>query len=302
MIISSRVKTSLTALLASALTAFASSPAQASCVLVIEPVQDQLVIRYNALEESTAHGTIEVNVVNRGDSECIGALGASLRGEPFGFISENGSQSILYQLVDEKGRNDITPRAGRNLARQGERLIHWSAGEHSLEIISVTALPGNKASQGRYTQSLELNINGSEGTVLATRPLTLGVDIIPAALIGIKGQLARSRGTNMVELGELEKGEKDLPLTLYVISTGGYSVTAASENQGRLKNDNGQWFVNYRLRLGIHDLNLSSPDSFEVISDRARFDNYPVAIEIGETANKRAGNYRDTVTFTVAAF
>jgi len=37
------------------------------------------------------------------------------------------------------------------------------------------------------------------------------------------------------------------------------------------------------------------------VSRRARFDNYPVRIEIGETADKRAGGYTDTVTFTVAA-
>ena len=86
-----------------------------------------------------------------------------------------------------------------------------------------------------------------------------------------------------------------------MLSTGGYRVTVSSENNGRLKHKDAQWFVDYRLTLGRHSLDLSSPDGFEIVSNRARFDNYPVKIEIGETAGKRAGNYTDTVTFTVAA-
>lgn len=281
-----------------ALAAFAPGAAQAACTLSIEPSQDQLIVRHNPLETDAVQGTVEVSIVNRGDSECVGTLGASLRGETFGFRSDNGGLPILYQLVDEKSRNDITPRAGRNLQRQGGRAIRLMPGERSLEILSVAALPDGSLSQGRYVQSLDLNILGGDGMPLASRPLTLGIDIIPAALIGIKGQLGRARTVN---LGELEKGPKDLPVTLYVLSTGGYRVSVSSENNGRLKHRDAQWFVDYRLTLGRHALDLSSPDGFEIISNRARFDNYPVKIEIGETAGKRAGGYTDTVTFTVAA-
>lgn len=281
--------------------AFTPSAAHAVCNLSIEPVQDQLIIRHNPLEAGAAYGTVEVNVINRGDSECVGRLGASLRGEPFGFASDNGAASIPYQLVDEKGSSDITPRAGRNLRGMGGRAIRLMPGERSMELLSIAAAPDSATSQGRYTQSLDLNVSGDDDMLLGTKPLTLGIDILPAAMIGLKGQLARARGTNSVDLGELSPGAKNLPITLYVISTGGYRVSIASENQGRLKHESAQWFVDYRLRLGRHDLDLTSPDSFEIVSNRARFDNYPVRIEIGETAGKRAGGYTDTVTFTVAA-
>src|SRR3546814_967706 len=90
----------------------------------------------------------------------------------------------------------------------------------------------------------------------------------------------------------LEPGPRDLPLTLYIVSTGGYRVSVASENQGRLKLVGAPWFIDYQLRLGRHDIDLRSPDSFEVVSSHARLDNYPVKIEIGETADKRAGRDR----------
>lgn len=281
--------------------AFVPSAAQAACTLSVEPVQDQMIIRHNPLEDGAAYGTVEVNVVNRGDSECIGRLGASLRGEQFGFWSDNGTPPIPYQLVDEKGSNDITPRAGRNLQGMGGRTIRLMPGERSMELLSIAAAPDSSTSQGRYTQSLDLTVSGDDGMLLGTKPLTLGIDILPAALIGLKGQLARARGTNSVDLGELTPGTKELPITLYVVSTGGYRVSVASENQGRLKHESAGWYVDYRLRLGRYDLDLTSPDSFEIVSNRARFDNYPVRIEIGETAGKRAGGYMDTVTFTVAA-
>lgn len=279
----------------------APAAAQAACMVSIEPSQDQLIIRHNPLEAGAVQGSIEVNLVNRGDSECVGTLGASLRGEQFGFRSDSDAQIIPYQLVDEKSRADITPRAGRNIQRMGGRSVRLMPGERSLEVLSIEALPDSSASQGLYSQSLDLTMLSTDGEVLGTRPLTLGVDIVAAALIGVKGQLNRARGTNSLDLGTLEPGIRDLPLTLYVVSTGGYRVSVASENQGRLKLAGGQWFVDYRLRLGRHDLDLRAPDSFDVVSSRARFDNYPVKIEIGETAGKRAGSYSDTVTFTVAA-
>ncbi len=275
--------------------------AQAACTLSVEPVQDQLIIRHNPLEDGAAFGTVEINIVNRGDGECVGRLGASLRGEPYGFRSDNGTAAIPYQLVDEKGSNDITPRAGRNIQGMGGRLIRLMPGERTLELLSIAAAPDSATSQGRYTQSLDLTVSGDDGMLLGTRPLTLGIDVLPAAMIGLKGQLARARGTNSVDLGELVPGTKDLPITLYVISTGGYRVSVVSENQGRLKHENAAWYVDYRLRMGRFDLDLTSPAGFEIVSNRARFDNYPVRIEIGETAGKRAGAYMDTVTFTVAA-
>ncbi|KTE17355.1 hypothetical protein [Sphingopyxis sp. H115] len=272
-----------------------------ACTLSVEPVQDQLIIRHNPLEDGAAFGTLEINIVNRGDGECVGRLGASLRGETFGFRSEDGAAPIPYQLVDEKGSNDITPRAGRNIQGMGGRLIRLMPGERTMELLSVAAAPDSATSQGRYTQSLDLTVSGDDGMLLGTRPLTLGIDVLPAAMIGLKGQLARARGTNSVDLGELVPGTKDLPITLYVISTGGYRVSVVSENQGRLKHENAGWYVDYRLRMGRFDLDLTSPAGFEIVSNRARFDNYPVRIEIGETAGKRAGGYMDTVTFTVAA-
>ncbi len=285
------------------LVASISSPAlaQIPCAVTVDSRQNEIIVRHNTLEADEIQTNIELNIINRGETECVGILGTSVNGEQYGLWSTTSPQVIQYQLIDQKSRSDITPRGGNSTIRQSLRLIRLQPGESSLELISMVAVPGGLVSQGQYTQSIDVNFLSTEGAVLGSRPITLGVDVIPAAMIGVKGELARARGTNVVNLGELKSGVQDLPFTVFVASTGGYRVAVSSENRGRLKHESLPWFIDYRLRIGQFDLNLSTSAGFQVVSDRARLDNYPVTIDIGETQAKRAGAYRDTVTFTVAA-
>src|SRR5690606_29933000 len=140
------------------------------------------------------------------------------------------------------------------LRRSGGYAIRLAPGQRSLELVSFTAVPVGTVSEGRYTQFLNLEVTSGEGLPLGTRPMTIGVEIVPAAQIGLKGPVSRSRGSSSVNLGELEPGSKDLPVILYVVTTGGYRVSVSSENQGRLKHESAQWFVDYRMRVGPYDL------------------------------------------------
>ncbi|MFV0643088.1 MAG: hypothetical protein ACK5NN_01085 [Sphingomonadaceae bacterium] len=274
--------------------------AHATCILSIEPVRDQILMRVNPLETSAARDRIEVRVFNKGDTACAGSLETALQGDIFGLRANEKAQSIAYQLIDDRNQSDITPRAGTSLTGLSNGQIHLAPGERSLELISVYITPSELASQGLYTQLVELSVVGPDGIALGTKPILIGVEIVPSAIIGIKGAARRSDSGVEVNLGELTPGRKNLPLTLYVHSTGGYRVSVSSENGGRLKHQSSAWFVPYDLTMGRHRLRLSAPDGFEVPSQQARFDDYPLEVEISETEGKRAGSYRDTVTFTVA--
>ncbi len=278
------------------------SAAYAACDLSVEPLRDQVLLRLNTLEAEAAHERIEVRVSNKGDAACIGAITASLRGDQFGLWSDSRRQSIAYRLVDERTLKDITPRSGSDLGTVSNGAIKLGPGESSIEFISFNAMAPETISQGRYTQIVELGIVGRDGISMGANPITLAIEITPSAVIGIKGSVSNARGSAVVELGELSPGRKNLPLTLYVNSTGGYRVTVSSENSGRLKHESSPWFINYELRMGHYPLHLSRPDGFEVSSRVARFDDYPLEIIVGKTEGMRAGRYRDTVTFTVASF
>lgn len=274
--------------------------AHAACELSIEPLRTDITSRFDPFETDGLRETIEVRVSNRGTSECIGQFATSLEGEQFGLRSASDRRPVVYRLLDERSGRDVTPLAGRSLPANGGT-IRLAPGGQSLEMVTFYAQTMQGLSQGRYSQVVDLGVVDAAGIYLARRPVTLSLDVVPSAMIGVKGEVQRSNGAAVVELGVLKPGRKELPLALYVASTGGYRVTVSSENAGRLKHRDAEWYVSYQMRMGRHPLHLDSPDSFEVASSRARLDDYPLDIILGATENRRAGIYSDTVTFTVAA-
>ena len=155
--------------------------------------------------------------------------------------------------------------------------------------------------QGRYTQVANLFVEQANGTIHATRPVTLVLDLAAAAAIGLKGEFSRPNGTPVIDLGELTEGVRSLNTALYVHSTGGYRVSITSANRGRLRQGATAWYVDYNLKVGAQDINLQRTDTINVVSQTARRDDYPLAVRIGDVSGKRAGEYSDTLTFTVAA-
>ena len=131
--------------------------------------------------------------------------------------------------------------------------------------------------------------------------MTLVLDLAAAAAIGLKGEFSRPNGTPVIDLGELTEGPRPLNTALYVHSTGGYRVSVTSANRGRLRQGATAWYVDYNLKVGAQDINLQRTDTINVVSQTARRDDYPLTVRIGDVSGKRAGEYSDTLTFTVAA-
>jgi spore coat protein U-like protein len=99
----------------------------------------------------------------------------------------------------------------------------------------------------------------------------------------------------------LQEGPIDLPLQLYVKSTSAYRVTVSSTNQGRLRLAGTDWAIGYQLSVGSKTMDLNKVDQIQVTRSGAHDDNYHLGVDVREVANKRAGVYSDTLTFTVAA-
>lgn len=284
---------------------FALIPDQASaqdkCALTIQPALDQWVIRYNPLEDEVALRTFDVMLVNSGKTPCNGNILASLQAEAFGLASPGGVSRVRYTLVDvDFGGVDITPRSGESARRNGSS-VSIKQGEQIPARISFAAYPDVGVSQGRYTQVASLFVEQANGTVHAARPVTLVLELAAAAAIGLKGEFSRPNGTPVIDLGELTEGVRPLNTALYVHSTGGYRVSVTSANQGRLRQGRTDWYVGYNLKVGAQDINLQGADTINVVSQTARRDDYPLAVRIGDVSGKRAGEYSDTLTFTVAA-
>lgn len=275
--------------------------AQAKCALTIEPALEQWTIRYNPLEDDTAQRQFDISLVNNGTTPCNGNIVAFLQGESFGLKGPAGAPVVRYALIDETyGGVNITPVTGQSPRRRGAS-ISVKKGDRMPARLTFAALPDAGVAQGRYSQVVQLFLQQDNGQVHAVRPVTLALEVAAAAAIGLKGEFTRSQGTAVIDLGELTEGVRPLNTSVYVHSTGGYRVSVSSANRGRLRQGATAWYVDYSLKLGSQSINLQGVNSFNVVSQLARKDDYPLSIGIGDVSGKRAGEYSDTLTFTVAA-
>lgn len=279
----------------------AAGSAKADCLLSIQPGQDQWLINYEPFAQDEAARSFDVAVINQGDTACSGTLSVDLRGERFGLGQAGSTNRVPYALIDESAGSDLTPRAGQSARRLNARPVNVGPGERSLLRFAFAASTDDLISSGVYSQEAFISVQNDKGLPLAERSVNLAVNVIPAAVMGLKGAFQRNNGVATIDLGDLVAGTKSLDTALYVLSTGGYNVSVSSRNQGQLRQATGNWSIVYSLIVGEHGMNLSAPRDFSVPSNVARFDNYPLSVNIGSIAAKRAGVYSDTITFTVAA-
>lgn len=276
--------------------------AQPRCGLVIESSGgDQWIINHDPLASSQAVRQFDLEVVNRGDGPCTGVASVDLRGEPFGLAKEGETTRLPYSLISEDGPVDLTPRTGQNQRRPESRPFNLRPGEREILRFTFSVNVADALAAGLYSQTVYLGITHPNGSPWAERPITLGLRVASTALIGLKGEFTRSGGVANINLGALVEGDRSLNTTLYVLSTSGYSVSVSSANAGRLRQGQTEWYIPYSLGVGDRRVDLTRPSQLDVVSVRPRFDDYPLSVTIGSTAGRRAGDYSDTVTFTVAA-
>ncbi len=277
------------------------SNAQPGCRLVVESGPDQWVLNYNPFSDTTASREFDLAIVNRGTGPCTAVVGVDLRGETFGLTQGGAGDRLTYALIDERGGTDLTPRAGESGRRVGSRPVNLTPGERALLRFSLTVSSSELLSAGLFSQAAFITLEHPNGTPLAEKPVTLGVRVASAAMMGLKGEFQRSGGVPTIDLGVLTQGARSLNTTLYVLSTSGYRVTVSSANNGQLRQGRSDWYLPYTLIVGDRSVDLSSARDREVVSSQARSDDYPLGINLLSVSGRRAGEYTDTITFTVAA-
>ncbi|MET4684906.1 hypothetical protein [Brevundimonas faecalis] len=274
--------------------------AQAKCALTIDSTSDQWVIRYNPLEDDVAVREFDLTLRNSGGTPCNGRINTSLRGEAYGLTSPGSSVRVPYGMRDQQSGANITPTSGQSNINSGPQLQVPREGQVVAKI-QVAVNPPANLGYGRYTQTVYISLRAANGEVHAEEPIVLVLEAAPAAIIGLKGEFTRQGGTPTIDLGQLTQGVRTLNTSVYVHSTGGYRMSVTSQNQGRLRQTGTAWYIDYGLKLGTRPVNMTAPYSFDVVSSQARNDDYPLTISVGDTAGKRAGDYSDILTFTIAA-
>lgn len=289
------------ALSAAAFSAIMAQSAYADCQIMVDPSQHEWLIHYNPITDDQAGRSFDLAIINTGDAPCQGSLQINLRGEAFGLSQGNSGERLPYALVDEANGSDLTPRTGQNARRINGRPVQLAPGERGLYRFHFAAMAPDRLSEGLYSQEIFVAVEGEQGHTLAERPLNLGIQVPAAALMGLKGRFSRANGMAKIDLGELVEGVRDLDTSLFVLSTSGYRVAVTSENSGRLRLGTSGWYVGYDLNIGTHAIDIQRGGGFEVVSKKARADSYPLSVNIRDVQGKRAGDYTDVLTFTIAA-
>ncbi len=274
--------------------------AQGKCDLVIDTSATSWTLVYDPLQDQGATREFDLILRNGGSTPCNLFSQVELIADSFGLSRDGGIERLDYVLVDEHANRDISPRAGVSPARGG-RPFQLAAGEQGLMRFSFQISPNHIPLSGSYSQDVMINLLDATGRVERQKQISLVADVIATALIGLKGEFQRTGTTAVIDLGALTEGPRSLLTTLYVQSSAGYMVTVTSENLGQMRQGTTAWYIPYSLAIGDQVVSLDTPGQLLEQSTRPRFDNYPLSINIGPTTGKRAGNYRDTLTFTVAA-
>lgn len=286
-------------LLTSALAAPAWAKPDNGCRLRIDATQGQWIISgYDAFSDSPPVASYDLTFVNSGDGACRFLPIFQTDGSAFGLSSGNGP-SLPYSLFDLYGGYDATPTGGRTLRTASHRRVEIAP--HAQQIVRYTLnVGGTLPGDGLFKQRLAIIAEDEDGSPLAERSVNIGIHVLPSATLGLAGAFQRRNGQADVDLGDLQTGVAAVPLALSVQSTRGYTLAFKSLNAGNLRLDGAEWKIPYRLIVDGQLLDLGAESLFTKRASSMRRDSLPVAFQIGDVSNKRAGTYSDLVTVTVS--
>lgn len=245
--------------------------------------------------------TFSITYVNDGDKDCRFSPAFELDQPPFGLSSGSG-QRIGYVLLDLTDSQDVTPRAGRSVRTTLQREIVLKANQ-SRTILYKLAVDADKVRDaGTFSQNVIVEARDAAFRTYGGTRLTLGIDVLPSARIGLAGAFTMNDGQAVVDLGELRQGVAPVPLQLRVSSTGRYDLAVSSANSGKLRMDSTQWSVPYSLAIGGQSVNLAGTAPVTGPAGHGyRRESLPIQFIIGDVSNRRAGVYSDIISISVSA-
>ena len=271
------------------------------CHLRIEaPVSNWIIHGYDPFGSAPASDEFDLTFYNDGGAACRVRPSFDTDQQPFG-LDQGTSPRLAYTLLNRTSNEDVTPRSGRTLASPARPLVVINPGGSQTLRFGLVIVTDNLTSDGTFSQSLRLVAEDQEGGVSASRQLTIGIDVKAAALIGLSGAFTRSDGRALVDLGTLQEGVAPVPLTLYVQSTRGFTVSFESQNNGKLKLAGTDWAIPYAIVVGDRTVILGGQANYtsSLGTDRARR-SVPFRFAVGNVSQKRAGTYSDVITVSIA--
>lgn len=283
------------------------TPSASGCQLRIEPLRVRWEIGgYDPYGGDAPYATFEIAWSNDGTAACAGDVEVRTDGEAYGMKPSGRPRALAallpYSLVDDYSAADLTPTGGVSQARPGSTSLALEPGARTVRryilAVDVDRLQGD----GLFEQSVRFGLRTRDNRLVTDKLVVLALQVQPSAVMGLRGAFTRTDGGGRIELGELVEGGINLPLQVWIRSTGGYRVAVSSRNKGRLVlAQDSSWSVPYRLILGSRPINLGTGGQVESRRGTGlEEDAYDLRLVVGDTARRRAGVYSDLIELTVA--
>ncbi|MGN6374022.1 MAG: hypothetical protein ACTHMG_00545 [Sphingomonas sp.] len=272
-----------------------------TCQLQIDMASTSWIIRgYDPFGANQPAGTYDLLFINQGNQECRFYPVFMTDQAAFGLRADNGAP-VPYSLVDETDGYDATPLAGRTVRRvNNPPVVIPARGQQQVRYI-LAIDPDRLTSDGLFSQTLLMEAEEANGAIITQRQLTVGIDVLPSAVMTLAGAFTRVKGRADVDLGDLTEGLAKVPLQLNVQSTRAFRLGVESQNNGKLQLAGTQWSIPYQMLIDGRVAAANSARGY--VSDNRpgrRTATLPISFVIGDTKDKRAGVYSDVVTISVA--
>lgn len=277
-------------------------PASTNCRVSMMASPGSWVIQgFDPFDSGNAEGVYSITYTNTGTGECRFSPVFELDQPPFGLRGGTG-RPIGYALIDITNSLDVTPRAGQSQRRSSQSQIVLAPNASTTVMYRLAVAADDVRDHGEFGQTVFVEAQDSAFRAVGGTQVSLGINVLPSARIGLAGAYAVSDGRALVDLGELRSGPAAVPLNLRVNSTGTYSLSVRSANSGRLRLADTGWSVPYSLGVGGSTVTLAGGTTTLDGPQGAgyRRDALPLHFVIGTVDDLRAGTYRDTLTISVA--
>jgi spore coat protein U-like protein len=133
-------------------------------------------------------------------------------------------------------------------------------------------------------------------TVTFIMPKTLKISLVDS-----NAPFNQSDTSQLLSFGTLFTGQTK-GFDLKVQTNTSYSISFSSQNNGTMKHLSLNEFISYNMSVNgpYHSLNNTANSPLTLINSNGigvfRDENYPIVIQVGNTTNKIAGEYRDFIT------
>lgn len=292
----------------------AATAAACDPLLELSPSAVQL-SGYNPLSGGGAEQALSVTITNRG---AVCTLTAAVKSPTGGVLLDGpGSERLSAALLSGTDGTAIEPaRRGADATPQSRLGVFVLRPEETVTIPLRLIVPASQlVGPGMYRTKLDFEVSAPlEPRVREFVTLPVDFGVVGAAQIGLAGALdgvaPRAMSAPVIPLGDLTDGlQIDLPVQLSVVATSAYVMRFSSANLGRLAQVNSgadagrpQAFISYTLWVDGAAAPLGSAEGElrrrRPIGERAT-EILPLRVQVGETAGRPAGLYRDTVVIEV---